>query len=79
MKYEVASAIRSDNIVWLRGPFPASHADITIFRGGKADEDEETWDRDSLYFATKALGPGVKGVGDSGYNGEPDVILTSKA
>lgn len=78
LKYEVATAIRRDAIVWLRGPFPASTADITIFRGGKAEEDEATWDPDSLYFATKALGPDVKGVGDSAFAGEPGALLTSK-
>lgn len=70
-------AIRRPAIVWMRGPFPASMHDITIFRGGKVEDGEDAWDRNSLYFATKALGDGVKGIGDSGYAGEPDVILTS--
>ena len=69
-------AIRRPAIVWMRGPFPASESDITIFRGGKADTPEETWDKNSLYFATKELGPNVKGLGDSAYAGEPDQVLT---
>ena len=71
-------ALRSDNIVWMRGPFPASVPDITIFRGGKADEPEDSWDKESLYFAIKKLGDGIRGVGDSGYEGEPKTMLTSK-
>lgn len=71
-------AIRRPAIVWVRGPFPASVSDITIFRGGKSDEPEDTWDKSSLYFATKALGNGARGIGDGGYAGEPETILTSK-
>ena len=69
-------AIRRPAIVWIRGPFPASEADITIFRGGKADEPEDTWDKSSLDFATKALGNNSRGIADGGYAGEPETILT---
>ena len=34
LKYEVAVAIMSDNIVWVNGPFPAGTSDLTIFREG---------------------------------------------
>ena len=78
LKYEFAMALRCDKIVWMRGPFPASEHDITIFRGGKANESEDSWDKESLYFATKKLGDNIRGVGDSGYAGEPGTILTSK-
>ena len=72
-------ATRRPAIVWMRGPFPASVHDITIFRGGKADESEDTWDKNSLYFATKNLGGGAKGLADDGYKqGEPDTVLTWK-
>ena len=71
-------AVRSPRIVWMRGPFPASVSDITIFRGGTAEQDEEDWDKSSLYFATKALGNGAKGLADDGYKGEPDALLTWK-
>ena len=71
-------ALRSDGICWMRGPFPASYSDITIFRGGKADESEDSWDKDSLYFAIKKLGDGIRGVGDHAYAAEPETMLTSK-
>ena len=71
-------AIHRPAIVWMRGPFPASVHDVTIFRGGKADDLEETWDKNSLYFATKKLGGDAKGLADGGYKGEPDTILTWK-
>jgi hypothetical protein len=78
LKYEVAMALRRPAIVWIRGPFPASVSDITIFRGGKSDEPEEDWDKSSLYFATKALGDRSRGIADGGYTGEPDTLLTSQ-
>jgi hypothetical protein len=62
----------------MRGPFPASVHDVTIFRGGKSDQDIEEWDRDALYFKMQELGEGKKGVGDSGYAGEPDKIVCTK-
>ena len=71
-------ATRRPTIVWMRGPFPASVHDITGFRGGKADESEDTWDKNSLYFATKNLGGGAKGLADDRYKGEPDTVLTWK-
>lgn len=76
VKYELATAVRRSAVVSLRGPYPASTSDITIFRGGTVEEGEDNWDKDSLYFKLKSLG--VKAVGDSGYEGEPDVVLTSK-
>jgi hypothetical protein len=72
-------AIERPAIVYRSKPFPASAHDITIFRGGTTDEDEEEWDKDSLYFLMeKELGDGQKGVGDSGFAGEPDKIITTK-
>jgi hypothetical protein len=71
-------AVRTPRIVWMRGPFPASVSDITTFRGGLAEQDEEDWDKSSLYFATKALRNGAKGLADDGYKGEPDALLTWK-
>ena len=58
--------------MWTRGPFPASAADITIFRGGTEREGRDNWNRESLYFA---LPPGKKVIADSGYSGEPNKIL----
>ena len=71
-------AINRPAIVYMSPSFPASVHDINIFRGGKANEDEEEWDKDSLYFLMEKLGEGKKGVGDSGFAGEPDKIITTK-
>ncbi|KAL7541847.1 hypothetical protein ACHAWF_007034 [Thalassiosira exigua] len=78
LKYEFALAIRRPAIVWMRGPFPASEHDITIFRGGKTEIEKDKRDQSALYFAMEKLGEGVKGIGDSGYDGESDKILTTK-
>ena len=52
--------------------------DITLFRGGKTDQNKATWDRESLYFKMEeVLGTGKKGVGDSGYGGEKEKIITT--
>jgi hypothetical protein len=69
-------------IVWKRGPFPASKHVITIFQGAKSDVHKDTWDRTSLYFATKKvlsneLGEDARGIGESGYTGEPEFIIVS--
>ncbi|KAL7530043.1 hypothetical protein ACHAXR_005821 [Thalassiosira sp. AJA248-18] len=77
LKYEFAMAIRRPAIVWRRGPFPCSAHDITIFRGGKADTDMANRDRDALYFKMEELGNDKKGVGDSGFAGEPGKIVTT--
>ena len=76
-------AIHHTAIAWKRGPFPASDHDITIFQGCKPDEPKDTWDWTYLYFATKALqsnefSEGARGIGDSGYAGEPKVIIVSQ-
>ena len=78
LKYEFAMSIRRPAIVSIRGPFPCSVHDITMFRGGKTDEKKDSWDRGALYFKMEELGEGKKGVGDSGYAGEPNKIVTTK-
>ena len=75
LKYEIAMSIRRAAIVWIRGPFPASVHDITIFRGGKKDQDKEDWDHSALYFRMQDLGVGI---GDSGYAGEPTLLTTKQ-
>lgn len=70
--YELAVAIRSDRLVHIRGPFPASTHDITIFRGGKKGEPK---DADALIHKIPV---GKKAIGDSGYKGEPDKIAVSR-
>jgi hypothetical protein len=71
--YEVAIAIRSDRVVWIRGPFPASQHDITTFRGGK--KTDQIKDPDALFFH---IPEGKKGVGDAGMKGEPTKITVTK-
>jgi hypothetical protein len=58
LTYEIAICIRENCICWTNGSFPPSKHDITIYREG-----------------LKALVPaGKKGIGDSGYSGEPATI-----
>ena len=78
LKYEFAMAIGRPAIVWRRGPFPASESDINIYRGGKAEEKEDDWDHDALYFKMKELGEGKCGVGDSAYSSVQDQIITTE-
>ena len=59
----------------MRGPFPPSVHDITVFRGGETS-DFDNWDMESLYFK---LGEGEKCIGDSGYAGEPSKVVVEKA
>ncbi len=61
VRYEVAIAIQSGDIVWLSGPYPAgSFADITIFRTGGLKE--------------MLLAAGERAEADLGYRGEPETI-----
>ena len=75
LKYEYAVHLWSSRLVSMRGPFPASVHDIHVFRGGDRG-DKSSWDRTSLYFK---MPPGMRGVGDSGYGGEPDKLTVSKS
>ena len=60
---------------WISGPHAPSTHDITVFRGGEADDDEDDWDPNALYFH---LEDGEKCIGDSGYNGEPSKVVVTK-
>jgi hypothetical protein len=76
LKYEFAVSIKESKLLWINGPYPASVHDITIYRGGrKKDQKDEVWDRNSLFFAVP---DGVMGVGDDGYRGEPNKIVTTR-
>ena len=75
LKYETCLATREPQICWISGPHAASIHDITIFRGGEADEDEDDWDHNALYFQ---LQDGEMVVADSGYVGEPSKVVVSK-
>lgn len=73
-KYEFCLATREPRILSIRGPYPPSVHDITVFRGG-LPSDRDSWDRDALYFK---LREGEKCVGDSGYAGEQHKIVVEK-
>ena len=75
LAYEFALSLRRPAIVHKSGPFPASVNDLTIFRGGNAEEPKENWDPNSLYWKTP---PGKKGIGDSGYQGEPTKMVCTR-
>ena len=63
--YELGIAIYSSRLVWIAGPFPASRHDLTIFRGGRPDEEPK--DPEALIFK---IPEGKKGIGDSAYTAE---------
>ena len=79
VKYLFAMAISRPSIVFKSGPSPASEHDITIFRGGTSEQDKSEWKQDSLYFRMEELGQGKKAVGDSGFAGEPEKVITTKS
>ena len=79
VKYLFAMSISRPAIVFKSGPFPASVHDINIFRGGKSEQDKSEWRKDSLYFRMEELGQDKKAVGDSGFTGEPDKVITTKS
>jgi hypothetical protein len=60
--YELGIAIRSNQLVWINGPFPASQHDITTFRLG----------------LKAMIPNGKRAIGDSGYKGEPTKIAISR-
>ena len=77
LTYQFACAIRHNQVVWIEGPIPAgSKHDITIFRGGTKEQPKDNWDQNAMYFK---LPPGKKAVGDSGYTGEPEKVVPSRA
>ena len=59
---------------WISGPKAASTHDLTFLRGGKRGQ-ESTWNTKALYFH---IPDGVKVVGDSAYDGQPDKVTTTR-
>ena len=59
LAYEIAIAIRHNQVVWVNGPFPAAVHDITMFRKRLKHK----------------IPKGKRGIGDSGYTGEPNLII----
>lgn len=76
ISYEVCVDTIKDRIVWSNGVFPAATYDITIFPGSTKKNGKATWKQSSLFHK---LPDGKRLVGDSGYIGEPDRILTTLA
>ena len=62
VSYELGVAIYSSRLVWVAGPFVASKHDLTIFRGGRAEEEPK--DPNALIFM---IPEGKKAIGDSAY------------
>ncbi|KAL7544447.1 hypothetical protein ACHAWF_016267 [Thalassiosira exigua] len=81
VSYEVVVDLVESRALWTAGPEPASTHDITFFRGGKMEgsnrkKNEKKWDKSALYFQ---LPKGKRLIGDSGYEGEPETISTTKS
>jgi hypothetical protein len=68
LAYELGIAIRSGKLVWIKGPFPASTHDVTIFR------DEDNPDNSLKQF----IGEQQRAIGDSGYSGEPNKVSITR-
>jgi hypothetical protein len=68
VSYELGVAIRRNQLVWIKGPFPASQHDITTFRSKDAPG-EGLIDK---------IAEGKRAVGDSGYQGEPNKITITR-
>jgi hypothetical protein len=68
LSYEVAIAIRSNRVVWVRGPFPASKHDISIFRS--EDNPEQG--------LMAKIPEGKRAIGDSGFVGEPTKVSVTR-
>ena len=63
-----------DVVRWTNGPKPAGIHDLTFLRGGTLKEGKQKWDKTALYFHVPK---GVRLCGDSGYNGQDDLISTT--
>jgi hypothetical protein len=74
LSYELAVAIKTSRLLSIRGPFPASTHDITIFRGG-SKSDKNSWDPEALIFK---IPEGKRLIGDSGYQGEPSKMAVTR-
>lgn len=72
--YLFGLALDSDKIVIADGGVPASVNDIKKFRGGDKDC-ESKWDKSALYYL---LPEGVLGIGDSGFQGEPNKVVVAR-
>jgi len=73
VSFEVVTDPVDGHIRWVNGPEPASTHDLTFLRGGKKGKEKE-WKKSSLYFN---LPKGLRLVGDSAYEGQPDKVSTT--
>jgi hypothetical protein len=69
VSYELGIAVRTDRLVWIKGPFPASQHDVTTFRS----EDNPASGLKSMISETQ------RAIGDSGYRGEPEKISITRS
>ena len=75
LKYEFCLATREPKICHISGPHVPSKHDITVFRGGDADEKEEDRDQSALYFKVE---DDERLIGDAGYSGEPTKVVVTR-
>lgn len=76
LKYEFSLAIHEPRVTSVIGPkVPSMHDIVTVFRGGKKEQNKSDWDHSALYFQLK---DNEKCVADSGYAGEPEKIVMTK-
>mmetsp|Transcript_12006 Transcript_12006/g.24221 ORF Transcript_12006/g.24221 Transcript_12006/m.24221 type:complete len:112 (+) Transcript_12006:65-400(+) len=72
LKYEVALSIHTNEIIWIRGPLPASVHDISMFRGCTAEQKKQKKiDKNAFIFHIPLL------LGDSGCKFEVSFIIVS--
>jgi hypothetical protein len=67
--YELGIAVRTNRLVWINGPFPASRHDITTFRSAGDPENG----------LMAQIPDGKRAIGDSGYKGESAKISVTHA
>jgi len=70
LSYELGVAIRSNRLVWINGPFPASRHDLTIFRFGDGDKNNPGRNLKSKIPFGKRV------VADSAYSGEDNCTIS---
>ena len=77
--FEVVNDPIDGHFRWINGPKESSQHDLTILRGGTKGK-KKKWDKSSLYFQMTALQEeyNLKLVGDSAYEGQADVVTTTK-
>ena len=70
LSYKLGIAIRSDCLVWMNSPFPASQHDVTIFRFGDGNKNNPGRNLKSM------IPEGKQVIADSGYAGEDNKTVS---